>query len=106
MLDYMHQSDYEVNPVLAKALDVLFILHADHEQNCSTAVMRNIGSSLADPYSAMSGAAAALFGPLHGGANEAVLKMLKEIGDAKNVPSYVEREEGRIPPHGLRPRVS
>jgi len=91
MLDYMHQSDYEVNPVLAKALDVLFILHADHEQNCSTAVMRNIGSSLADPYSAMSGAAAALFGPLHGGANEAVLKMLKEIGDAKNVPSYVER---------------
>ena len=91
MLDYMKQSHYEVNPVLAKALDVLFILHADHEQNCSTAVMRNIGSSLADPYSAMSGAAAALFGPLHGGANEAVLASLTEIGDVKNVPAYVER---------------
>ena len=91
MLDYMNQSDYEVNPVLAKALDVLFILHADHEQNCSAAVMRNIGSSKADPYSAMSGASAALFGPLHGGANEAVVKMLQEIGDAANVPSYIER---------------
>jgi len=91
MLDYMNQSHYEVNPVLAKALDVLFILHADHEQNCSTAVMRSIGSAYADPYSAMAGAAAALFGPRHGGANEAVIKMLTEIGDAKNVPQYVER---------------
>ena len=91
MLDYMHQTNYEVNPVLAKALDVLFILHADHEQNCSTAVMRNIGSSKADPYSAMSGAVGALYGPLHGGANEAVVKMLTEIGSVKNVPSYVER---------------
>lgn len=91
MLDYMRQTHYEVNPVLAKALDVLFILHADHEQNCSTAVMRNIGSALADPYVAMSGAAAALFGPLHGGANEAVVKMLNVIGDPKNVPDYVER---------------
>ena len=91
MLDYMHQTHYEVNPVLAKALDVLFILHADHEQNCSTAVMRNIGSSKADPYSAMSGATAALFGPLHGGANEAVVKMLSEIGNVANVPAYVER---------------
>ncbi|MDP7259773.1 MAG: citrate/2-methylcitrate synthase, partial [Anaerolineales bacterium] len=79
MMDYMNQSDYQVNPVWAKALDVLFILHADHEQNCSTSVMRGIGSSHADPYSAMAGAAAALYGPLHGGANEAVLRMLNEI---------------------------
>ena len=91
MLDYMNQTTYEVNPVLAKALDVLFILHADHEQNASTSVMRSIGSAYADPYSAMAGAAAALFGPRHGGANEAVVKMLAEIGDAKNVPDYVAR---------------
>jgi citrate synthase len=91
MLDYMNQTQYEVNPVLAKALDVLFILHADHEQNCSTAVMRNIGSSKSDPYSAMSGAIAALFGPLHGGANEAVVKMLTEIGSADQIPKYIER---------------
>ncbi len=91
MLDYMNQNHYQVNPVLAKALDVLFILHADHEQNCSAAVMRGIGSSQADPYSAMAGAAAALFGPRHGGANEAVIKMLNEIGDVKRVPEYVER---------------
>ncbi len=91
MLDYMHQTHYDVNPVLAKALDVLFILHADHEQNCSSTVMRGIGSAHADPYSAMAGAAAALYGPLHGGANEAVIQMLTEIGDAKRVPEYVER---------------
>ncbi len=95
MLDYMNQSDYEVNPVLAKALDVLFILHADHEQNCSTSVMRAIGSSHADPYSAMAGAAAALYGPLHGGANEAVLRMLNEIGDVKNIPGFMERVKKR-----------
>jgi citrate synthase len=91
MLDYMHQTRYEVNPVLAKALDVLFILHADHEQNASTSVMRGIGSAHADPYSSMAGAAAALFGPRHGGANEAVVKMLNEIGEVKNVPAYIER---------------
>jgi citrate synthase len=91
MLDYMNQTAYAVNPVLSKALDVLFILHADHEQNASTSVMRSIGSAYADPYSAMAGAAAALFGPRHGGANEAVVKMLTEIGDAKKVPQYVER---------------
>lgn len=91
MLDYMNQSNYEVNPVLARALDILFILHADHEQNCSTSVMRGIGSANADPYSAMAGATGALFGPRHGGANEAVIKMLEEIGDAKQVPTYVER---------------
>jgi citrate synthase len=91
MLDYMNQTTYSVNPVLAKALDILFILHADHEQNASTSVMRSIGSAYADPYSAMAGAAAALFGPRHGGANEAVVRMLAEIGDAKNVPDYVAR---------------
>jgi citrate synthase len=91
MLDYMSQSRYEVHPTLARALDVLFILHADHEQNASTSVMRSIGSAHADPYSAMAGAAAALFGPRHGGANEAVVKMLNEIGKPENVPTYVER---------------
>ena len=82
---------YIPNPVLERALDVLFILHADHEQNCGTNAMRSIGSSRVDPYSAAAGAAAALYGPLHGGANEAVLKMLLEIGDVGNVPAYVER---------------
>jgi citrate synthase len=91
MLDYMGQTSYEVNPVLAKALDVLFILHADHEQNASAAVMRSIGSAKSDPYSSMAGATAALFGPLHGGANEAVVKMLTEIGSVDKVPNYVER---------------
>lgn len=95
MLDYMNQGKYQVNPTLAKALDILFILHADHEQNCSTATMRNIGSSHADPYSAMAGAAAALYGPLHGGANEAVLRMLTEIGDIKNIPAFIERVKKR-----------
>jgi len=91
MLDYMGQHHYEVNPVLAKALDVLFILHADHEQNASTSVMRSIGSAGSDPYSSMAGATAALFGPRHGGANEAVLEQLALIGDVKNVPDFVER---------------
>jgi citrate synthase len=91
MLDYMGQQNYQVNPVLSKALDILFILHADHEQNCSTSAMRSIGSSRVDPYSAIAGAAAALFGPLHGGANEAVLRMLNKIEHVKNVPDYIER---------------
>ena len=82
--------EYRPDPVLVRALEVLFILHADHEQNCSTTAMRVIGSSLADPYVALSGAMAALYGPLHGGANEAVLRMLKEIGDRKNIPSFIE----------------
>ena len=81
---------YRPEPVLERALDVLFILHADHEQNCSTSAMRNIGSSHADPYASMAGAAAALYGPLHGGANEAVLRMLTKIGTADNVPAFVE----------------
>jgi citrate synthase len=81
---------YQPNPVLERALDVLFILHADHEQNCSTNAMRNIGSSQVDPYSALAGAAAALYGPLHGGANEAVLRMLDEIGSIDKVPAFIK----------------
>ena len=87
----MSDAKYNPDPILERALDVLFILHADHEQNCSTSTMRNIGSAKADPYSALAGAAAALYGPLHGGANEAVLRMLNEINDLKNVPEYVDR---------------
>jgi citrate synthase len=82
---------YEPNPVLERALTVLYILHADHEQNCSTNAMRSIGSAHTDPFSALSGAAAALYGPLHGGANEMVLRMLKEIGSVGNVPDYIKR---------------
>ncbi len=82
---------YHPNDVLARALDVLFILHADHEQNCSTSAMRNIGSSQADPYAAVAGAAAALYGPLHGGANEAVLRMLDEIGSIDHVPEFIKK---------------
>jgi citrate synthase len=82
---------YQPDPVLEHALTVLFILHADHEQNCSTNAMRSIGSAHTDPFSAMGGAAAALYGPLHGGANEMVLRMLKEIGSLDKVPDYVKR---------------
>ncbi len=82
---------YEPNPVLEHALTVLFILHADHEQNCSTNAMRSIGSAHTDPFSALAGAAAALYGPLHGGANEMVLRMLKEIGSVKQIPEYIKR---------------
>jgi citrate synthase len=82
---------YTPNKTLEHALDVLFILHADHEQNCSATAMRGVGSSHADPYSAMAAAAAALYGPLHGGANEEVLRMLREIGTKANIPAYVER---------------
>ncbi len=81
---------YEPDPVLARALDLLFILHADHEQNCGTTAMRVVASSHADPYSATAAATAALYGPRHGGANEAVLKMLSRIGHVDNVPSYIE----------------
>jgi len=82
---------YQPDPVLEHALDVLFILHADHEQNCSATAMRTVGSSHADPYSAAAAAAAALYGPLHGGANEQVLRMLNEIGSVDRVPEYVRR---------------
>jgi citrate synthase len=82
---------YQPNSVLERALSVLFILHADHEQNCSTHTMRSIGSAHTDPFSSLAGAAAALYGPLHGGANEMVLRMLKEIGSVNNVPEYIKR---------------
>ncbi len=91
MLFKMTELKYQANPVLTRALDVLFILHADHEQNCSTTTMRTIGSSHVDPYSAMAGAAAALYGPLHGGANEAVLRMLNEIGSVTKVPEFIKK---------------
>ena len=83
-------SDYEVDPVLERAMDILFILHADHEQNCGTTAMRVVGSSNADPYSSAAAAASALYGPLHGGANEAVVRMLAEIGSIENVPAFIE----------------
>lgn len=82
---------YRPNPALERALDILFILHADHEQNCSSTSMRSVGSSHVDPYLATAAATAALYGPLHGGANEAVLRMLTEIGSVKNVPEYIKR---------------
>ncbi len=91
MLWKMVEPKYVANPVLARALDILFILHADHEQNCSANVMRSAGSSHADPYLTTAAAAAALSGPLHGGANEEVLKMLDEIGSKGNVPAYVKK---------------
>ncbi len=91
MLWRMVERKYRANPVLARALDILFILHADHEQNCSTNVMRAVGSSHADPFVCTAAAAAALSGPLHGGANEEVLKMLDEIGSKDNVRVYVEK---------------
>ncbi len=91
MLFMRNEARYKPNPVLERALDILFILHADHEQNCSTSTMRLVGSSHADPYCALAAASAALYGPLHGGANEAVLRMLNEIGSKDNIPSYIER---------------
>jgi citrate synthase len=94
MLFKMTELKYKPNPVLERALDILFILHADHEQNCSTNAMRGIGSSQVDPYSSVAGAAAALYGPLHGGANEAVLRMLMEIGAKNKVPEFIEKVKG------------
>jgi citrate synthase len=94
MMKRMAERAYKVNPVLERALEVLFILHADHEQNCSTSAMRGVGSSQVDPYSAVAAAAAALYGPLHGGANEAVLRMLHEIGTVENVPAFIKQVKG------------
>ncbi|MEO5897396.1 MAG: citrate synthase [Vicinamibacterales bacterium] len=105
MLFKMTEPRYKPHPVLERALDVLFILHADHEQNCSTSSMRNIGSSHVDPYSALAGAAAALYGPLHGGANEAVLQMLQEIGSKDKIPAFIKQVkagEGRLMGFGHR----
>ena len=107
-LSMLHQEDgkaYAPHPVLERALDVLFILHADHEQNCSTSAMRSIGSSQADPFVSLAGAAAALYGPLHGGANEAVLRMLREIGSVDRIPDFIARVkngEGRLMGFGHR----
>jgi len=105
MLWRMGQMAYAPNPALERAIDVLFILHADHEQNCSTNAMRSVGSARSDPYSSTAAAAAALYGPLHGGANEEVLRMLEEIGDKKRVPEFVKKfksGEGRLMGFGHR----
>jgi len=105
MMFKMTDAKYAPDPTLERALDVLFILHADHEQNCSTNAMRAIGSSCVDPYSAMAGAAAALYGPLHGGANEEVLKMLSRIDNTRNIPEFIQRVkngEGRLMGFGHR----
>jgi citrate synthase len=105
MMFKMTDAKYTPDPALERALDVLFILHADHEQNCSTNAMRAIGSSCVDPYSAMAGAAAALYGPLHGGANEEVLKMLSRIDDVRNIPEFIQgvkKGEGKLMGFGHR----
>jgi citrate synthase len=94
MVARMSEPKYQANPVFVKTLEVLFILHADHEQNCSTNAVRAVGSSHVDPFSAVAAGIAALFGPLHGGANEQVLRMIKEIGDKKNVPAFIESVKG------------
>lgn len=94
MVRKMAEEKYKVNPVLERALDVLFILHADHEQNCSTTATRLVGSSQVDPFSAVSAGIAALYGPLHGGANEAVLRMLREIGHVSKVPEFIKKVKG------------
>jgi citrate synthase len=95
MLFKMAEPHYKLDPRLERALDVLFILHADHEQNCSTAAVRGVGSSDVDPYSAVAAGVAALYGPLHGGANEAVLKMLRRIGSVENVPAFLDGVKAR-----------
>ncbi len=106
MLWKMVEPKYAANPVIARALDILFVLHADHEQNCGTAAMRTVGSAQADPYLATASAASALFGPLHGGANEEVLKMLDEIGSKDNVAAYVKKmKEGHGKLMGFGHRV-
>ena len=106
MINRMSESKYEANPTFVRALEILFILHADHEQNCSTSAVRGVGSSHVDPFSAMSAGVAALFGPLHGGANEQVLRMITEIGRVQNVPKFIESvksgEGGRLMGFGHR----
>jgi citrate synthase len=106
MLFKMTETKYTPNPVIEKALDVLFILHADHEQNCSTSAMRGVGSSRVDPFSATAAACAALYGPLHGGANEAAIRMLNEIGSVRNIPDYIRRAKaGEVRLMGFGHRV-
>ncbi|MDQ6827388.1 MAG: citrate (Si)-synthase, partial [Gemmatimonadota bacterium] len=94
MVARMSEPRYEANPVFVKALEVLFILHADHEQNCSTSAVRAVGSSQVDPFSAIAAGIAALYGPLHGGANEQVLRMITEIGHPKNIPAFIDEVKG------------
>ncbi len=101
MLFAVPAEPYEVDPIAAEALDLLFILHADHEQNCSTATVRMAGSSGANPYSAIAAGIAALWGPAHGGANEAVLTMLEEIGDASQIGKYVKKAKDKNDPFRL-----
>jgi citrate synthase len=106
MMRKMTEPRYRPDPVLEHALDVLFTLHADHEQNCSTSAMRLVGSSQVDPYSAAAAATAALYGPLHGGANEQVLRMLRQIGSTDNIPAYIERvKRGELRLMGFGHRV-
>ncbi len=106
MLWRLMEPKYIAHPVLARALDILFILHADHEQNCSTSTMRTVGSAMADPYVSVAAAAAALSGPLHGGANEEVLHMLDVIGSKDKVPAYIERvKKGEVRLMGFGHRV-
>src|SRR5204863_3702877 len=95
MMFKMTELRYEPDPRLSRALDVLWILHADHEQNCSTNAVRGVGSSRVDPYSAVAAGVAALYGPLHGGANEAVLKMLDRIGSVENIPAFLDGVKNR-----------
>eukprot|EP00468_Gymnochlora_sp_CCMP2014_P006667 CAMPEP_0167758670 /NCGR_PEP_ID=MMETSP0110_2-20121227/10591_1 /TAXON_ID=629695 /ORGANISM="Gymnochlora sp., Strain CCMP2014" /LENGTH=470 /DNA_ID=CAMNT_0007644959 /DNA_START=92 /DNA_END=1504 /DNA_ORIENTATION=- len=95
MIDKLGNPNYRPHPKLAKALDVLFILHADHEQNCSASAMRHLTSSGVDVYTSIGGAASALYGPRHGGANEAVLRMLESIGDKKNIPAFIEKVKAK-----------
>jgi citrate synthase len=94
MVARMSEPKYEANPVFVNALEILFILHADHEQNCSTSAVRAVGSSHVDPFSAIAAGVAALYGPLHGGANEQVLRMISEIGHPKNVPAFIDEVKG------------
>src|SRR5215831_10543602 len=94
MVKKIGEANYKVNPVLERALEVLFILHADHEQNCSTSATRLVGSSEVDPFSAVAAGITALYGPLHGGANEAVLRMLRQIGDVSKVPEFIKHVKG------------
>jgi citrate synthase len=105
MVFRMAEPRYDVNRVFSRALEILFILHADHEQNCSTSAVRSVGSSQVDPYSAIAAGIAALFGPLHGGANEQVLRMIKEIGEPSRIPAFIDavkRGSGRLMGFGHR----
>jgi len=106
MLWKVAEPRYDANPALAHALDVLFILHADHEQNCGTTAMRTVASAHADPYSCVAASSAALYGPRHGGANEAVISMLEQIGSLDEVDAYVERvKRGEVKLQGFGHRV-